>query len=389
MQKTIILYLIILLAPLKNFGQQINTCNILLTAINNRNNHSDLSANVSYNFKSFGDNKIKEMEYIINQLKDDSFYFEIKSKSNLKVKEIIYERGDSSNLFSLDLENGTFAVYGVRIKNNKRNCHVIKRVFGRYYDSSSVNSLLIMPKDTIIYNVPCWELVQRPSVNPVSRVIASSIYVSKGDYLIRGFREEEIYEDLDTVITCSFIKNISFDPKEIRNNIAKVENEISFIKSKYNQEPINSFHLDKQAYSGFIDKVKGLSINQNDSINLDFKKGKYLLDFWFIGCYPCMQSFPYIDSLENKYSPNGIHFIKLNPLNGNDPDKAKRYCKLHNLADENYLIARSLCSNFDVNSFPSFVFIEDGKIIKKFTGFDESIYDDLKLFLEKWTSDLR
>nr|MBP7512545.1 hypothetical protein [Bacteroidia bacterium] len=66
-------------------------------------------------------------------------------------------------------------------------------------------------------------------------------------------------------------------------------------------------------------------------------------------------------------------------------DKVKRYSKLHSIELENYLIPRSLCSNFSVDAYPSFIFIEDGKIIKKYTGFDESVYNDLKLFLESWT----
>jgi thiol-disulfide isomerase/thioredoxin len=377
--------LLFLFSSNKNFGQENMSKNVLMKAIHNRNNYTDLTAQVSYNIKSFGDIGFKEMEYSINLLKDDSFYLEVSKRPNLDSKMLIYEYGDSSHMMSVEVKNQTFVLYGIKVKNNKRNSHVINRVFGRYYDSSFTKNLIGGPKDTQIYDIPCWELIVKPYNSPVSKVISSSIFISKDDYLIRGFWEAEIFENLDTTITSSFIKCIYFNPNEIRNNIAEIEKEMDVIKSKYSQKPPVSFKNDEKSYTGFIDKLKVFSIEQNDSIFLPLNKGKYLLDFWFIGCYPCMKSFPYLDSLENEYKTTGIHFIKLNPLDGGELDKVKRYSKLHSIELENYLIPRSLCSNFSVDAYPSFIFIEDGKIIKKYTGFDESVYNDLKLFLESWT----
>lgn len=377
--------LLFLLSPNRNFGQENMSKNVLMKAIHNRNNYSDLTAQVTYNIKSFGDKENKEMEYLVNQLKDDSFYLEISRKPKGKSKSIIYEYGDSSFFLVFDSTSQSFEIYGVRVKNNKRNSHVMSRVFGRYNDSTIINKMFKPIKDTIIFNIPCWEYILKPYTNPVSNVIASSIYVSRKDYLFRGFKEIEIFEGIDTVVTSSFIKCIYFNPNEIRENIIIVENEIARIKNNYSQKPTISYENNIKDYTGKVNKVNSFSIFKMDSALLNFSKGKFVVDFWFIGCFPCMKSFPYLDSLAIKYESNGIRFLKINPIDVDEKEKVKRYAKLHSMEKENYLIPRSLCSNFSVDAYPSFIFIEDGKIIKKYTGFDESVYNDLKLFLESWT----
>jgi thiol-disulfide isomerase/thioredoxin len=159
------------------------------------------------------------------------------------------------------------------------------------------------------------------------------------------------------------------------------------LKKYRRKRPYNIFKPDTNLYTASIREFNAFSIQKSDSIVLNFEKGKFFLDFWYIGCLPCFQSFPYIDSLEKVFAKNKIKFMKLNPININDTVMVKKYCKRHFLEKDNYLIQRNLCSNFSVDAYPSFIFIEDGQIIKKFTGFDESVYDELKLFFEKWTAD--
>jgi thiol-disulfide isomerase/thioredoxin len=232
-------------------------------------------------------------------------------------------------------------------------------------------------------------LIRKPIRTSFSNLIESSIFISKGDNYFRGYREVDVYEELDTVINSSFIKVLNFDIDDVRFKIKLMVDSIDSLKFNNAQKPLETFKLQADLFNGSVNSISAYSIQNQDSILLDYKKGKYLLDFWFIGCYPCMKSFPYLDTLEIKYKPKGVHFIKLNPLDAREPEKVIRYSKLHSIENENYLIPRNLCSIFSVNAYPSFIFIEDGKIIKSFTGFDESIFQNIKSYLEKWSESPR
>ncbi|MCF8253273.1 MAG: TlpA family protein disulfide reductase [Bacteroidia bacterium] len=350
------------------------------------------SAIIEKNYKEVGDLDVSRQIIEISKIKNDSFYLYRRTIGGKLVNYIIEEK-DSIYSVEINLQNSTFSIFNnLRIpysRNFGEKSNRIKQIFGMFLDSSYSHSLYQFPKDTIIYGIPCWELIRKPIRTSFSNLIESSIFISKGDYYFRGFREVDVYEDTDTVINSSFIKTLNFDISEVRYKIKLLTDSLNYLIFNYSQKPLETFKLQADLYSGHVNSISAYCIQNQDSILLDFKKGRYLLDFWFIGCYPCMKSFPYILDLENKFKEKGVHFIKLNPLDAKEPEKVIRYSKLHSIEKENYLIPRNLCSIFSVNAYPSFIFIEDGKIIKSFTGFDENVYSDLKLFLEKWTSDSR
>lgn len=123
MQKIIFFILLILFAPIKNYGQSHISSDILLKVIQNRNNYSDLTAQVAYNIKNFGDNRLSEMEYSVNLLRDDSFYLDVSKRGNFGSKIIMYEYADSSHMLSEYVKNQTFVLYGIKKRNNKRNSY--------------------------------------------------------------------------------------------------------------------------------------------------------------------------------------------------------------------------------------------------------------------------
>lgn len=64
----------------------------------------------------------------------------------------------------------------------------------------------------------------------------------------------------------------------------------------------------------------------DDSISLNNLKGQYvLLDFWFIGCGPCIQSIPMLNELQNKFSNDRLSVIGVNCLT-DDVEKIKSFC---------------------------------------------------------------
>lgn len=391
-KKSFIKILFVFFSPLALWAQNETSNEILHKSIQLRNNLKIFSAIIEKNYKEVGDLDVSRQIIEISKIKNDSFYLYRRTIGGKLVNYIIEEK-DSIYSVEINLQNSTFSIFNnLRIpysRNFGEKSNRIKQIFGMFLDSSYSHSLYQFPKDTIIYGIPCWELIRKPIRTSFSNLIESSIFISKGDYYFRGFREVDVYEDTDTVINSSFIKTLNFDISEVRYKIKLLTDSLNYLIFNYSQKPLETFKLQADLYSGHVNSISAYCIQNQDSILLDFKKGRYLLDFWFIGCYPCMKSFPYILDLENKFKEKGVHFIKLNPLDAKEPEKVIRYSKLHSIEKENYLIPRNLCSIFSVNAYPSFIFIEDGKIIKSFTGFDENVYSDLKLFLEKWTSDSR
>jgi thiol-disulfide isomerase/thioredoxin len=389
MTKAIIHILLILISPIELFGQTNPSTEILHKSIQLRNNLNIFSAVIERNYKEVGDLNVSRQIIEINKIKNDSFYL-FRRNIGGKLINYIYEQNDSIYSVEINLKDSTFSVFNnLRIpysRNFGKESNRIKQILGMFLDSSISRSLYRFPKDTIVYGVPCWELIRKPIKTSISNLIESSIFISKGDYYFRGYREVDVYEELDTVINSSFIKMLNIDVSDVRFKIKLMIDSLDKLKFNNAQKPLETFKLQADLYTGSVHNISTYSIQNQDSNLLDFEKGRYLLDFWFIGCYPCMKSFPYILELENKFKDNGIHFIKINPLDTKDPEKVLRYSKLHSIEKDNYLIPRSLCSIFSVNAYPTFIIIEDGKIIKSFTGFDESVYEELKKYLEIWTA---
>jgi thiol-disulfide isomerase/thioredoxin len=377
------------MSPIEIFGQPNPSSDILHKSIHLKKNLNIFNAIIERNYKEVGDLEVSRQINEISKIKNDSFYM-CRRKIGGKLVNYIYEQKDSIYSIEINTKDSTFSVFNnLRIpysRNFGEESNRIKQIFGMFLDSSSSYSLLMYPTDTVIYGIPCWVLTRKPVRTSFSNLIESLIFISKEDYHFRGFREVDVYENLDTVINSSFIKYLNFDITDVRNKIKLTIDTIDYLTTINAQVPLESFKLEKNLFSGSVQSLNTYSIQNKDSTILYFTKGKYLLDFWFIGCFPCMKSFPYLDSLENKFKPKGVQFIKLNPLDSKDPEKVIRYSKLHTIEKENYLISRSLCSNFSVISYPSFIFIEDGKIIKSYTGFDESVYEELKKYLEIWTA---
>lgn len=76
------------------------------------------------------------------------------------------------------------------------------------------------------------------------------------------------------------------------------------------------------------------------------QKGNVVIDFFATWCGPCKRIAPIFEDLADKYYPQ-ILFFKV------DVDESP-----------------DLVNDFDVSAMPTFVFLKDGKIVKKVEGAD-------------------
>lgn len=391
MKKTIILCFLIVI-----FSKSISAQKEKIQELKN-NAISNLKLYDSYVIEGFlynrtiGDNDTLIIPFTMIKTKGDSFLIQRHYTKSDK-KYTILQIFDSIPIYTVDYKNSNFTYLNLP-KNPYENTvgkksNRVKRILGEFLDSSYSENYFLSPNDTIIQGILCREFGLKPHINMFTNSLRYSYFVSVKDFIHRGFYAVDVVEKLDTMITGAFIQKISFDPVESSNVFKKVQDEVKIAKEKFPQVPLETFVKDTNLFSAKINSIEAFDLNKSDSVTINFEQGKYFLDFWYIGCLPCLKSFPYITKLEEEFQKANIEFIKFNPINGTQKlERLKEYNKKKVIEANSYTLQKSYTNFFDVDSYPSFVLIEDGKIIKKFEGFDESVYEELKAFLEQWTAE--
>lgn len=114
---------------------------------------------------------------------------------------------------------------------------------------------------------------------------------------------------------------------------------------------------------------------------IKFKKKITVLDFWFMGCYGCILSYPIIDSLKWKYSSNSnIEFIGLNDkdLEPKLIKNTQNYLTKHKITYDAYIVSKEITKTYQISSYPTFlIIVQDGSIQYRYEGYNQSLFKDL------------
>ena len=120
-----------------------------------------------------------------------------------------------------------------------------------------------------------------------------------------------------------------------------------------------------------------------EKINLSDLKGKVVaLNFWFIGCKPCIIEMPELNELVEKYEKEGVVFVAfaLDTKNRLDPFLKKKAFD-YNIIPQ----ARSVSQTYSVSGYPShFLIDKEGKVDFFQTGYNGG----LSAILDKRIGDL-
>lgn len=108
-----------------------------------------------------------------------------------------------------------------------------------------------------------------------------------------------------------------------------------------------------------------------DTITLSSLKGKVvLLDFWFIGCGPCIESVPSLNVLQSKFKDDGFVVVGINCFSDKE-EKIKEYCTNTEMKYRNVWKGETICKDYKVNAAPIFYLINrEGTIIYSQIGHD-------------------
>ena len=118
-----------------------------------------------------------------------------------------------------------------------------------------------------------------------------------------------------------------------------------------------------------------LNANKNTALSKNDFEGKIVvMDFWIKNCGPCMESFPKLKALQNKYGKEKFQLLSINSY---DDKKDVEFFFTREKPD--YLMlyeGQKLAQKLGINSYPTVVIIDQyGKVIQLLSGFDFNAID--------------
>jgi len=189
------------------------------------------------------------------------------------------------------------------------------------------------------------------------------------------------------------------NPAEVMNYIMKIEFQpVIYVDSNDNPKAIVFEEASEEAKAAKIamfEKAPGsdFMINQtapdftlnsleNKPINLkDYKGQVVLLNFWFVGCKPCIMEMPELNEIVADYASRGITFLAIAL---DDPERINKFLETH---DFDYTLlpnGRQVAMNYGVSSYPTHLLLDrNGKVVFSQKGY----FPGLKYALRKRLDD--
>ncbi len=126
----------------------------------------------------------------------------------------------------------------------------------------------------------------------------------------------------------------------------------------------------------------GWTLANGTRVNLSEQRGKVVvLDFYATWCEPCRQSIPHLIGLHERYEAKGVSLVGLNVGGPDDRVKVAGFAAEFHISYPLGFPDKSLTDLFlsDDKSIPqTFVFDREGRLIKRFIGYDKSMPGQLE-----------
>ena len=147
------------------------------------------------------------------------------------------------------------------------------------------------------------------------------------------------------------------------------------------EAPTTTFPMPPVSSEGSTAAV-GWTLADGKRVNLSDQRGKVLvLDLYATWCEPCRQSIPHLIGLHERYEAKGLSLIGLNVGGPDDRVKVAGFAAEFHISYPLGFPDKSLTDLFlsDDKSIPqTFVFDRDGRLIKRYIGYDESMPGQLE-----------
>jgi|SRR5688500_15955449 len=115
----------------------------------------------------------------------------------------------------------------------------------------------------------------------------------------------------------------------------------------------------------------------------DLKGQLVLVDFFYKGCYPCMQALPALQALNEKYKDNGLRVIGIDPYDKKEDDIAAFLAK-RGVTYTVLLEGKDVAKDYNVSAYPTIYLIDKaGKIIYNSIGYGKGSEEALDGIIRK------
>lgn len=118
----------------------------------------------------------------------------------------------------------------------------------------------------------------------------------------------------------------------------------------------------------------------------DYQGSVLVLDFYATWCEPCRKSIPRLIALQEKYGQQGMKLVGLNVGGADDRIKVSDFAKELGISYPLGFPDQALTDLFlsDNQTIPqTFVFDREGRLVKRFIGYDESTESELEKVLSE------
>ena len=125
---------------------------------------------------------------------------------------------------------------------------------------------------------------------------------------------------------------------------------------------------------------------EGETIQLSDYRGQYVvLDFWYVGCAPCVTAMPDIQRLKEQFDPAQVKVIGIETRIA-DPEKLKTFLAKQEVDYETVLAAEheEVANAYRIYAYPTFLIIDpEGTIVHFHTGYTRDAFKKVQKILKK------
>ncbi|MGZ5280963.1 MAG: TlpA family protein disulfide reductase, partial [Bacteroidia bacterium] len=312
----------------------------------------------------------------------------------------LFTAKDDRTVFLYDFEN----LYRAFVKTNKlyvRN-YEWKDVYANFYFTNYIpvttkGKLLLEQKpqqqftasDTVLPNGKAYKLLHlyipfegadsnAKNINYLYFLEPGTLIPQKYIFTVEGLGDNQHLE-------CNLIsyKLNHLKEKQFRKTLAKKISDLSRTYDVIQNQSAAEFNK-RTLDSGAISPDFSLNSYAGDSLVFPLKKAKvYLLDFWYVRCYPCQLAIPHLQKLYMQYAKNGLEVIGINTQLSDSallPALVTRLKFTYPIG----LNGKSVAEKYGVKAYPTiFLVNREGKIIYRSVGFSEDSVKEMEEIIKQ------
>jgi cytochrome c biogenesis protein CcmG/thiol:disulfide interchange protein DsbE len=131
----------------------------------------------------------------------------------------------------------------------------------------------------------------------------------------------------------------------------------------------------------------GWTVANSQHVRLsDLKYKVVILDFYATWCVPCRDSIPHLIDLHKRYGPKGLQVVGLNVGGPDDYEDVPAFARQFRISYQLGIPDPELENTFmgDDSAIPqTFVLDQNGAIVKRFIGYDDSLNEELESAIQE------